>query len=42
MNICSSMTALINRATTRYDEILEEDDDAFELGTVYEAPTMIH
>lgn len=39
MNICSSMTALINRATTRYDQILEEDeedDDVSKLGT-YEA-----
>lgn len=39
MNICSSFNGLIIRATTRYDEIVEEDgeDDASKLGTVYEA-----
>lgn len=39
LNICSSMTAFVNRATTRYDEIVVEDDndDVSKLGTVYEA-----
>lgn len=40
LNICSSMTALINRVTTRYDEIEEENEEGYddvELGTVYEA-----
>lgn len=41
LNICSSVTALISRATTRYDEILdeeeEENDDVSQLGTAYEA-----
>lgn len=35
MNICSSLTALVNRSTARYDEIVEEDANA-DLGTVYE------
>mmetsp|Transcript_14223 Transcript_14223/g.34375 ORF Transcript_14223/g.34375 Transcript_14223/m.34375 type:complete len:194 (+) Transcript_14223:105-686(+) len=40
LNICSSMTSLVNRATTRYDDILDEDKNAYsqtELGTVYES-----
>mmetsp|Transcript_20092 Transcript_20092/g.43616 ORF Transcript_20092/g.43616 Transcript_20092/m.43616 type:complete len:207 (+) Transcript_20092:110-730(+) len=39
LNICSSMTALINRATTSYDDIEQKDEDAFpklEMDTVYE------
>ena len=37
LNICSSLTALVNRATTRYDEIQKEEEDGAGLGTVYEA-----
>lgn len=41
LNICSSLTALINRATTRYDQIEAEpepdNDEESKLGTVYEA-----
>lgn len=40
LNICSSLTALINRATTRYDDIVsEEEEDAFptfQMGSTYE------
>ena len=32
LNICSSVTAIVNRLTMRYDEIMKEDDDV-ELGT---------
>lgn len=42
MNICSSLTALVNRSTTRYDQIIEEEDgndDVSRMGTVYEHPT---
>mmetsp|Transcript_18679 Transcript_18679/g.40082 ORF Transcript_18679/g.40082 Transcript_18679/m.40082 type:complete len:202 (-) Transcript_18679:161-766(-) len=41
LNICSSLTALINRATTRYDEVLEDNDDdgLSKMSTVYEAMT---
>jgi hypothetical protein len=31
LNICSSVTALVNRSTMKYDEIVREDDE--ELGT---------
>jgi hypothetical protein len=31
LNICSSVTGIVNRLTTRYDEIIEEGDE--ELGT---------
>ena len=38
LNICSSLTSLINRATTRYDDIIQEDAfDQTELTTVYES-----
>ncbi|KAL7539794.1 hypothetical protein ACHAWF_011160 [Thalassiosira exigua] len=43
MNICSSLTSLVNRSTSRYDQILEEDEDGAgengksELGTTYKA-----
>lgn len=32
LNICSSLTAIVNRLTMRYDEIIKENDDV-ELGT---------
>jgi len=39
LNICSSLNALVNRATTRYDEIQEEGDASVDdkMATVYEA-----
>mmetsp|Transcript_21635 Transcript_21635/g.45735 ORF Transcript_21635/g.45735 Transcript_21635/m.45735 type:complete len:184 (-) Transcript_21635:211-762(-) len=41
LNICSSLTALVNRATTRYDEIEDENENnnGANLDTVYEKMT---
>jgi hypothetical protein len=39
LNICSSLTALVNRFTTRYEEIEEENEsngeNEMEMGSVY-------
>ena len=39
MNICSSLTSLVNRSTTRYDQIENENEEEVKLDTVYEQMT---